>query len=302
MSERSLNARRVLRWRVYLQLGRVSNLPTVWTNTLAGLILAGGTPQTQTLLPLVASLTFFYTGGMFLNDAFDHRYDREIRPERPIPSGSIGAAEVYALGFLQLALGEALLALPALTAGAPPAPEAMLGGLALGLVIVYYNYRHKSDPLSPLVMALCRALVYFVAAATVATAFSRPVLYGMAVLSCYLIGLTYAAKQENLQAVKNLWPLLFLAAPFLYAWPVVGRLSWESLLFVGLLCWVVYAVSFLVRREGRNIPHAVVSLIAGISLLDGVLIARIGGPPVWIVAALAGFALTLFFQRYISGT
>ncbi len=232
MSESSLNARRVLRWRVYLQLGRVSNLPTVWTNTLAGLILAGGTPQTQTLLPLVASLTFFYTGGMFLNDAFDHRYDREFRPERPIPSGAIGAAEVYALGFLQLALGEALLALPALTAGAPPAPEAMLGGLALGLVIVYYNYRHKSDPLSPLVMALCRALVYFVAAATVATAFSRPVLYGMAVLSCYLIGLTYAAKQEICRLSRTsghscFWPRpFFTPGPWSGAYPGKACCSW----------------------------------------------------------------------------
>ena len=30
-----------MRWTVYLRLGRVSNLPTVWTNVLAGVALAG---------------------------------------------------------------------------------------------------------------------------------------------------------------------------------------------------------------------------------------------------------------------
>ena len=28
------------KWRIWLRLGRVSNLPTVWTNALAGMILA----------------------------------------------------------------------------------------------------------------------------------------------------------------------------------------------------------------------------------------------------------------------
>jgi 4-hydroxybenzoate polyprenyltransferase len=45
----------------------------------------------------------------------------------------------------------------------------------------------------------------------------------------------------------------------------------------------------------------VVSLIAGISLLDALLIAGAGSPALAGVA-LAGFGVTLFFQRYISGT
>ena len=31
-----------MNWNVALRLGRVSNLPTVWSNSLAGLVLAGG--------------------------------------------------------------------------------------------------------------------------------------------------------------------------------------------------------------------------------------------------------------------
>ena len=88
---------------------------------------------------------------------------------------------------------------------------ALLSGL-----IIYYNYRHKRDPLSPLVMALCRVMVYLVSASVVGTALSSEVMIGGAVLAGYLIGLTYIAKQENLTEIKNLWPLLFLSAPVVY--------------------------------------------------------------------------------------
>ena len=54
-------------------------------------------------------------------------------------------------------------------------------------------------------------------------------------------------------------------------------------------------------RQRGDIPRAVVSLIAGISLLDALLIAGSGLPEL-ALAALAGFGVTLFFQRYIAGT
>jgi 4-hydroxybenzoate polyprenyltransferase len=76
--------------RVMLVLGRVSNLPTVWSNCLAGWVLAGGGIQNE-LLVFCAGATFLYLGGMFLNDAFDTDFDRRHRPERPIVSGQIGA-------------------------------------------------------------------------------------------------------------------------------------------------------------------------------------------------------------------
>ena len=76
---------------VYLRLGRVSNLPTVWTNVLAGAALAGAAVGPGRLaLPLVAC-SLFYPGGMYLNHAFDREIDARERPERPIPSGRITA-------------------------------------------------------------------------------------------------------------------------------------------------------------------------------------------------------------------
>ena len=80
-----------MKWRTYLRLGRVSNLPTVWTNVLAGIVLAGGPLEPGTLAALVVALSLFYVGGMYLNDAFDRTIDARERPERPIPSGLISA-------------------------------------------------------------------------------------------------------------------------------------------------------------------------------------------------------------------
>ena len=54
-----------------LRLGRISNLPTVWTNVLAGALLAGGGLADVRVPLLMLALSMFYLGGMFLNDAFD---------------------------------------------------------------------------------------------------------------------------------------------------------------------------------------------------------------------------------------
>lgn len=294
------------RWLTFLLLGRVSNLPTVWSNCLAGLLLAGGAPKADTLLPLMGALSLFYVAGMFLNDAFDHHFDRQHRPERPIPAGDISAAQVFRIGIGMLILGEVLLAVPGQLRGEPLAAAPMLGGLVLAAVIVYYNWRHKRDPLSPLVMALTRGMVYVIAGALVAWPPPGLVWGGALVMVGYLIGLTYVAKQENLREVRNLWPLLFLLAPFFYTANMLSASladNWLGIaLFLALLAWVGYGISFLLRRAGRNIPRAVVSLIAGISLLDGLLMAHAGADALWLVLAPLAFVLTLAAQRFVPGT
>lgn len=276
-----------------LRLGRVSNLPTVWSNTLAGAVLAGASGFGAEFALLLAAFTLFYTGGMFLNDAFDAAIDARERPERPIPSGAISAREVFAWGFGQMAAGVALLAV----IGLAPA----LAGLTLAAAITYYDWNHKTNPLSPVVMGLCRVLIYVGAGLAYAPALPGALWTGAALLLCYLIGLTYVAKQENLARVENLWPLLFLAAPVAYGgWLAASQAASAPfwLLFTG---WMLVALWFLRRRAKGDIPRAVVSLIAGISLLDAVLIAGAGSLALAGVA-LAGFGVTLVFQRYIAGT
>ena len=60
---------------VALRLGRVSNLPTVWTNALAGIVLAGGHVADRRTLPLIVAFSLFYVAGMYLNDAYDAGID-----------------------------------------------------------------------------------------------------------------------------------------------------------------------------------------------------------------------------------
>src|ERR1022692_2616102 len=96
------------RFRTLLVLGRVSNLPTVWSNCLAGWWLAGAGNGAK--LPwLLLGMSALYLGGMYLNDAFDAEFDRQRRSTRPIPSGQITVAEVWRFGWAWLGLGILLL-------------------------------------------------------------------------------------------------------------------------------------------------------------------------------------------------
>ncbi|HZN86040.1 MAG TPA: UbiA family prenyltransferase [Burkholderiales bacterium] len=276
-----------------LRLGRVSNLPTVWTNTLAGAVLAGAGAYGARFALMLLAFSLFYTGGMFLNDAFDARIDAVQRPERPIPSGDIGARAVFAWGYGMMALGTVMLAWFGVASA--------LAGLTLAVAITFYDWHHKQNVFGPVVMGLCRVLVYVGAGLCITLALPDRLWLGAALIWCYLVGLTYVAKQENLDRVENLWPLLFLAAPvaggaWLAAAQPAAGVFW--LLFTG---WMLVALWFLRRRAKGDVPRAVVSLIAGIALLDALLIAAAGAPAL-AALALAGFAVTWFLQRYIAGT
>ncbi len=284
-----------------LQLGRISNLPTVWSNVLVGALLAGGALVDARLPLLMLALSLFYVGGMFLNDAFDSAFDAQHRPERPIPSGQVSARQVYVYGFGMMAAGLLVVALAARGPDGLPAWQALASGLALAAAIVLYNAHHKGNPLSPLVMGLCRVLVVGTAALSVATVLPKPVVLAALALLCHLIGLTYIAKQEHLDRVGALWPLGFLALPVLYgvALAVMSPAVWPLLLlYLGLL---VYALNLLRRRARGDVPRAVVTLIAGMSVLDGMVLAG-GGQLLAAVLAVLAFGLTLVMQRWVAGT
>ncbi len=94
-------------FRTLLILGRVSNLPTIWSNCLAGWMLAGGGDwhRWPHFVFVCLGATFLYLGGMYLNDAFDAEFDQQHRAERPIPSGKINVTAVWQWGLSWLGLG-----------------------------------------------------------------------------------------------------------------------------------------------------------------------------------------------------
>ena len=296
-------------FRTALQLGRVSNLPTVWTNTLTAIVLSGASTSFPNTMLLVWAMSLAYTGGMYLNDAFDREIDALERPGRPIPSNKVTAREVFIAGFAML--GMAILLVGLVASHLDNALPALTSCIALCVSIVGYNVWHKGNPSSPILMGICRSLVYVTTALAISPEPNIGVYVGACIMLAYLIGLTYTAKQEQFGHVSTLWPLVFLAAPLLYgAYNANG--SWVVWTTVALAStWIAFCLTLILRRKNGDIPRAVVNLIAGISLVDALLVATAA---VTFAAALSvtmlillpllfgAFALTLLLQRYISGT
>jgi 4-hydroxybenzoate polyprenyltransferase len=257
--------------KAYLDLCRVSNLPTVWTNVLAASLLAGGGILERGPAALAAvALSLFYLGGMALNDLCDCDHDRLQRPSRPIPSGRIPVTDarlftltLFAAAFLVLALA--------------PWPAALPAALLLLAVIYAYDRHHKQNPYSVLLMASCRFLVYVVAALAVSGRVAAPVLLAGAIQFGYIVLLSLVARWENVRSEKP---------------PQVHSPGGSS-------------AAALAKPEGGlgrgASPFPLIPLLlAGISLLDGVLLAFLVQPQ-WLAAGVAGFLLTLAGQRYVRG-
>jgi hypothetical protein len=279
--------------RTLLVLGRASNLPTVWSNCLAGWWLAGGgTPHK--LIPLLLGATLLYLGGMYLNDAFDERFDAQYRRERPIPSGAIAAKSVWQIGFGLLAAGLALLFVVKSTAG--------IIGIFLVVCILLYDAVHKVITLSPILMAACRFLLYVIAGCASANGMSGwPLWCGLA-LALYVVGLSFLARKESTGVGVNFWPVLFLAAPIILALMMnqgtFQRNAW--LLSFALAMWVIRSLRYAFRTPERNIGRTISGLLAGICLVDLLAVPDISRPFALIFIAL--LLLALLFQRFVPAT
>lgn len=277
-----------------LRLGRVSNLPTVWTDVIAATAIAGG-HHFHALGLIIPAMTAFYVGGMYINDFFDRAIDVRERPGRPIAAGEISVGTVAGIGFALLALGILLMA--------PFGPAAAACGGLLAAAIVAYDLWHKGNPLSPVVMGLCRALVYVGTCVAVAGKLTSLAVLGAILLACHVAGLTYAAKQEHLNRIGSLWPLLMLAVPFVAALSI-GAGEWTVLLALVLLFAAdTAAIDQLVRRPAPGaVGRAVLGLIAAICIVDAVAVAWAGGSAVLVVVCAAGYVLTRAAQKVVPGT
>nr|WP_295834022.1 UbiA family prenyltransferase [uncultured Azospirillum sp.] len=289
----------LIRPRAALILGRVSNLPTVLSNAMAGIALADIGVANGVALEAVARaaivLALFYVGGMYLNDAFDAKIDARERPGRPIPKGDASLGAVFAAGLMLIALGVALAALSGLQAG-------LCGGLLAGAILLY-DALHKRTVTAPAIMGLCRLLSYATAAAIAGGGALAPwMLLGAGGLFCHVVGLTFAARQEAYDRLDNAWPLAVLAVPLAGAlWVALGNPA-ALVLWVALAAATGLALHRLFRRAPGDVPRAVAVLIAAITLYDAVLIAVVGaGAPLAVAAALC-FPLTLALQKVIPGT
>src|SRR4051795_9175329 len=283
---------RMPRLSTLLRLWRISNIPTVWTNVLAGSVIAGGDRNPGSIALIMLAMTAFYVGGMYLNDFFDREIDARDRPGRPIHAGEIGAGTALSIGFGLLATGVALMI--------PFGPAALIWAVVLAAVILLYDVWHKGNVLSPLVMGACRALVYIGTGAALAGSTSAATMIGAVALASHVAGITYAAKQESLDRVGNLWPLALLAVPLFVALPAVFS-GWIVIIaFLLLLAADARAIRLLVRRPVPGaVPSAVSGLIAAICLVDALAIAMAGGGILLVAICALGYPLTRLSQKSI---
>jgi len=302
--------------RAWLELARISNLPTVWTNVTAGWLLSGGQLGNPVLLWMLLAGSLLYTGGMILNDAADVRFDREHRQERPIPSGKISTATAWTVGLGMLAAGWCIAVL---IAGASIGITTALVGC-----ILFYDLYHKPWSGAVWVMGMCRVLLMLMAAVPY-RGIADPVDYWspslveiMALgLGGYIVGLTMVARLESKKDSAS--PLQKLAAYALLAMPLVSYgvvlILWGNFKSVSILAdftallplvipgifilWVLFAI-LVMRRGGPAIGRAVGLLLAGIPIVDAMGVGLLSLPLAFGFVALA--PLLRLWQRWIAAT
>ena len=172
-----------------LALCRVSNLPTVWTNVLAAVVLSDVPFPFLDVVVLWVVLSLFYSAGMCLNDLVDAEIDKTDKPDRPIPSGRVTKSAA-----LRLVVG--LLLLPLLLLFLVY-PDALLAGLILTGLIILYDLKHKSSALTVYVMAGCRLMVFVIGGMAVAGNLGSWVIAAGLLQFFYVIVLSLVARHEN---------------------------------------------------------------------------------------------------------
>jgi len=171
----------------YLKLARLSNSPTVASNVLTGSALAGILTPNLIVFWLIIAMIAFYSAGMYLNDLVDLNYDKKHNPDRLLPKGAVKPSHAAIIMTILFTFGSILLW--------RIGTGVFLAGLALIILIGIYNLWHKQNPISPLLMAGCRVLVYAIAFFAFAQSLNNTVFLVGFFLVLYMIGLTYVAKK-----------------------------------------------------------------------------------------------------------
>ncbi len=177
-------------WRTLLILGRVSNLPSVWTNATLGYALGHlaandslpGWGAALTLIPFLLGCSLLYVFGMFANDWMDAEWDQKNDKPRPIPQGMISRPNV---GFFALFL---------LFLGLSTTWQAGIWTVGLVSAIVVYTLIHKKTALGIIPMAACRFFLVLMGAAIAGP--ELPWLTATS-LALYLLALTWIARNEH---------------------------------------------------------------------------------------------------------
>lgn len=302
-----------------MQLTRISNLPTCWSNALVGYALAvasGADPSAGSLILVTIAISLMYCGGMAQNDVLDVEWDRECAAPRPIVGGRVRLFDARLVMWVGLAGGVLLVA--------PLGWEATFSALLLIAAIWTYNGWHKGQLwLSFVMMGACRVLAVCLAfdacggiGALIgpegAGAWGMPAL----ALGAYVTVLTAAARDEWAKGGSLGRNLALLLAPLSIAAALLAPLSYHVTGFgdygkieVGLPTFVMGLMTLVwvgrgIRAQRAEKPRkvaAVLTYLSGICLMDATVLAAMGRVDL-VIYALLYFCLTVFAHRKVLGT
>ncbi len=293
----------------YVELCRLSNLPTVLTNVLVGAgvaitlhpELASDASAITAAIRAAVAASLLYAAGMALNDLADLHIDRIERPERPLPSKRIPPR--HAVTFIVLITLAALLIVP---------PPALPAALALVLFIIAYDVLHKRYAASVLLMGACRSLVYilaFIAVAPLPTEFPYhrtlpvEVMAPSIAILAYIALLTLVARAENRTHLGQR-SALTLAMPLVALSPIVVIAPAEPMIpllaALAMLAALGAGARHALARPART-KSAILAWLAAICVFDAFILALLGLPAL-ALAAGAAWLLTTLAHRRISGT
>ncbi|MEM6392233.1 MAG: UbiA family prenyltransferase [Planctomycetota bacterium] len=315
----------------WTDLVRLPNLPTVWTNTIVGVVLGveavrhavratntlpnGGYVGSNTLeqglregagwflsywpmlWPVLVPVSLIYLGGMAMHDWCDAPRDATEKPSRPIVRGGITRRSAAGWAAMGLGLGLVLLFQTGLTLG-------VFGCVLVGLIVAY-NLTHHRWFGSVVLLGLIRGWLIFGVAwcvvgvegwrSAVATALPIAV-----VMTVYVTLASVVARGEDHSAEESpmavAWAILPMGLASLLWVAPQEPLAWGVAAGCGVVLglWLIGAA----RRVKAGLRGPAVGMyLAGIALVDAYTLALLGRPGLSAIA-LGLFGAALGLQRW----
>ena len=226
---------------------------------------------------------------MILNDAFDAKFDKINRTERPIPMGIITRPTAWCAGLVLLGA----VSIFGLGHGSAN------GLVLLVIAVLLYTFLHRWFVPALALMAICRALVYLIVAnpeqgenCTLLITFCAAIAFYTAVLTC--IG-----RFENNKKTTLSWATWLLLLPPLFV--VVENLpnSWLACIPLTFMTYWIW-LAWLDFKSDNKIA-GMHRILSGFCLLDCVLATTLEQ---YVIAGLCAlcFIITVVFHRRILGT
>ena len=286
--------------RALARVGRISNLPTVWSNIIAAAVFSCVFSSTtctadasNSIGLALASISLLYIAGMFLNDAIDYPWDKQHNSARPLVNGEITVTTVWLVG------GVSMLA-AILLVWQFGNLQALLTSLAIAAIIILYNITHKRHPAAALLMGMARYGVYILTAALVTTVTPALMIVATAIM-LYIAGLTLLARNEHENRLQHVYAIALLLAPF----PVTLVYGYMHALYWAAAAIYLFALAHVLRKHffavTPNIRHGIGGLLAMIPLVDSLVAASVNSLLVVLLCLLI-YIVTPTLHKYIAGT